>query len=625
MKTLILHEVNPQMWEAFLSDGHSPPRTIPSAVMRSWKRARALGVDPEGLHHSDQVDEPGALLERKGRLERVLREAEPLLRDMSAQLAEHHFILALADTDGVVLRLSEGGNFQGVAQRTRLVEGAHWSERARGTNAIGTVLAEGAPVIVAGAAHYTRVNHGLVCYASPIRDGFGEIVAVLDATSMLSQADDFVHLAVRSTTLAIEQTLRLQTYPQAGATSLRVIDQILEHCPSPAVLVERPGLIRMANSAARALPGAEMLFNQPASVALGVDWTRLEAHIMRGATLLLPQQPTRLGDQNHRLELEPVFDAQGRLWATLVFLEPAVTAAPSQSPARSAAVDAFDAVGGDDPHLRQTLLRAAELAQTQIPLLITGQDGTGKGLLAEAIHKSSPRAAGPLIFLSAQEVDHQRLTDAVEAARGGTLVLSQLATLLPPAQALLLTFLGSAESLQANVRLICTSEGDLSLAVHKGTFNAELYRQIHGAELHLPPLHQRQDLEAVVQRQMGQIAALELISPCPSLSPEAMVWVKSQRWPDNMRGLKRALHQAILNAHRRPVIGLDELPGDVGGGGGGVSEDVQDGGTLADAEAEALRQALRNSGGNVSRAARSLGVARSTLYRMMKRHGLVGK
>jgi sigma-54 dependent transcriptional regulator, acetoin dehydrogenase operon transcriptional activator AcoR len=152
-----------------------------------------------------------ALKEHVERTELVRHLAAADLERAASDVSPQQFVLLLADAAGVVVSTSGGGRFSDEARRVRLIPGASWGEAARGTNAIGTAIAEKRPVYVRGRAHLGRRFHDLVCYAAPIFDADGTLVAVLDATSTLAHADDSIGLAVVRT--ADTSTNRFETAP----------------------------------------------------------------------------------------------------------------------------------------------------------------------------------------------------------------------------------------------------------------------------------------------------------------------------------------------------------------------------------------------------------------------------
>ncbi len=619
-------------------------------VHRAWSRARAMGVDASGVGHVESIDVGSRLAVRQSSMQHLVRSGQSVLDGLAQDLAHRHFALLLADCDGVVLHRMGGGEFEATADRVRLVEGAHWAESVRGTNAIGTALVEDAPVSVVGGAHFAEPNRALVCYASPIRDPGGQTVAVLDATGALPSADASISVAIRSAVTALEDRLRLELWPQRGPNSLRVLQQTLQRCAVPAFVVERPGTVRASNPSAVKLLGRA----GPARLEalLGLTWLDLERLIQVGDLPL--QAAARLAHTfpHQQLHVEPVLDLSGDVWAAVVFLEPQavrrrVRPASATTPTLPAS---FARIGGSDPGLHAVLQHAAVVAETTLPILICSETGTGKELLALAVHGASGRAGEPMVSLNCGAVQPELMASElfgyapgaftgadpkgregiVAAAAGGTLFLDELADMPKALQVLLLRFLesgsyqrvGESKLRHVNVRLICATCRDLDALVESGEFRRDLYFRIKGACLRLPPLRARDDLAALADELLGELAEAEMLEPRPRLSVQAQARLQSHDWPGNTRELKMVLHHALALAQGRPEIDADDIPLPRSSPPTAVGPSSEPG-SMHDHKRAALAQALHDANGNVSAAARVLGVARSTIYRQLQRYGLL--
>ncbi|MEZ5240090.1 MAG: sigma 54-interacting transcriptional regulator, partial [Microthrixaceae bacterium] len=491
----------------------------------------------------------------------------------------------------MVLQRMGGGEFEPLADAVRLIEGAHWTESVRGTNAIGTALVEDLPVTVRGAAHFARPNHSLVCYASPVRDPSGRAIAVLDATGSLHSADDFVSVAVRSAATALEDRLRLELWPQRGPNSLRVLQQTLERCAVPAFLVERPGTVRASNDRARALLGLEAA---RLDAVLGLQWADLERLITVGQ--LSADHAARLAEAfpHRQVHVEPVLDLHGDVWSAVVFIEPRLSSirARANSAAEPELPKSFERMAGSDPGLRGVLRHAARVAETTLPVLVCSETGTGKELLARAIHEASRRWAGPMVSLNCGAVQPELMASELfgyapgsftgadpkgregklAAAAGGTLFLDELAEMPSALQVLLLRFLesgsyqrvGESKLRHVNVRLICATCRSLEELVRSGEFREDLYYRIKGACLRLPPLRARRDLPDLADALLAELAEAEAVDPRPRLTPHAHLRLQAHDWPGNTRELKMVLHHALALSRGRGVIDAEDLPlGDV--------------------------------------------------------------
>ncbi|MFP2925573.1 GAF domain-containing protein [Pyxidicoccus sp. 3LG] len=185
MGTLTL-SASPLLWEQFFVgtldvDGGVHPELHP--ILTRWQRSRTLGAPSTGLPGEGPSVGRLELVERRARLEPVWHEVAGMMEALAAAPLPSGRVALLADRDGVILATrGSGGDFRNHADEVRLIEGACWDETSRGTNAIGTAVAEASAVAVVGSAHYAQRHHGLVCYAAPVHDPFGELVAVLDVT-----------------------------------------------------------------------------------------------------------------------------------------------------------------------------------------------------------------------------------------------------------------------------------------------------------------------------------------------------------------------------------------------------------------------------------------------------------
>ncbi len=310
------------------------------------------------------------------------------------------------------------------------------------------------------------------------------------------------------------------------------------------------------------------------------------------------------------------------------------------------------ALESDDIQVRNILEQARAVAGTNAVVLIRGESGTGKGLLARAIHAWSPRAAGPFIMVACPSLNADLLESAlfghargaftgaiadtegkVAAAEGGTLFLDEIGDLPLALQPKLLQFLqerryervGETRTRAADVRLIAATNHDLDAAVASGQFREDLLFRLNVVEITLPPLRARSDRLALAQHLLAFFAR-QTSKTLEGLAPEAQSAVLHYTWPGNLRELRNAMERAAIFA-KGPVVALTDLPDRViaaapgTGTGSGVPIEVGRPVTLEQLEIEHIRRILA-SGASREDAARILGIDPSTLYRKRKQFGL---
>ena len=658
---LTLAEPDIALWERFHSGRLDATDGPVHPVIAHWARARSLGAAPEGALAPDAVLDSTAVEDRRELVAPCFREIAGILDGVAEDLAARGYVLLVTDAEGVILAARGGGGFTDRAARVRLVEGARWHEATRGTNAIGTAIASREAVTVIGRAHFEQQNHGLVCYAAPVASAAGETTMVLDITGPVEAADPLAQATLLGAARSVALLLRVHAYDRLLASSRALLERSLHRCPLPAMLIELPGVIRAVNARARADLGLLAAPGRPALALLGLGWEELVALAQSGAPAPVAPRGSAL---TLTLHAEPLLDDRGRALAVLVFVEPERPASIArEAPRGPEGEPAFAAILGDDPALIEVRARAARFARTSLPVLLLAETGTGKELMARAVHAASAGARGPFIALNCGAISASLLESElfghaafaftgarpgghegkIGAAEGGTLFLDEIAEMPASLQALLLRVLedgtysrvGETRERRASFRLVCATCRDLPARVREGTFRQDLFYRLQGVTLTLPPLRARRD-RLLLARALLARAARELgLDAVPSLSPEAAQVIEARPWPGNVRELKTALQHALVVADGAPVLLPEHLPADPMAAPGPLSPVVasvaaavtvsgaaERGSSRFEAEGRALAEALGEARGNLAAAARRLGVARSTLYRMMGRHGV---
>lgn len=298
--------------------------------------------------------------------------------------------------------------------------------------------------------------------------------------------------------------------------------------------------------------------------------------------------------------------------------------------------------------LKHLARRAARLAS---PVLILGETGTGKEMLAQAIHAASPRALAPFIAVNLAAVpetlleaeffgvapgaftgaDRRGRDGKLKLADGGTLFLDEVGDLSTALQAKLLRTLqeqefeavGSNQLTRVDVRVIAATSRDLEAMVAAGEFRADLYYRLNVITLHTPPLRERlDDIEPLVENLLEEIARRHGMPPC-EIGPAALERLRRHQWPGNVRELSNVLERAVLMSDASVLEAADlerVLP--AGRTVPGASGAPAFAAAVASAEREAIRSALRSTQGNKSQAAKVLGISRAALYEKIAALGL---
>jgi DNA-binding NtrC family response regulator len=290
----------------------------------------------------------------------------------------------------------------------------------------------------------------------------------------------------------------------------------------------------------------------------------------------------------------------------------------------------------------------AKAAASNAPVLIQGETGSGKEVVARLLHESSGRSDGPFLAINCGAMSRELLeselfghekgaftgavaakTGLVTAASGGTLFLDELAEMPPPMQVGLLRFLdrgeyrpvGSTRTLHADVRMIAATNQNLEQCVSQGRFREDLFYRINTVTLHVPPLRERkEDLPFLAEHILAGSRTAGL--PARSLSPEAMTVLTSYSWPGNIRELRNVLERAIMMGAGKGPISREELLAVLPKPSGGLQAGDLARCSLDEIERLHIRRVLEANDGNKTQAARILDIDYKTLLAKLKKYGL---
>lgn len=634
--------------EQLLDGGQLPEGVLPESIQRSWERCietgLAVNLRPE--------TEPAALQqlsELRERNSRLLMQAQPEMESLYSHIAGTQSMVILSDADGTILHALGDQDFMSKAQRVALQPGVSWREDISGTNAIGTALIEKNPVFVMGGEHYFEQNAFLNCSASPILDPHGSIIGVLDLSGDHRQPQQHTMALVRMSALMIENrlfnagfatdiTIRFHTRPEFIGT---LWEGIAVFSPDGKLLaINRTGAFQLGLDEQKAAGTEfESLFEFGLSKFLDVVRRSLTSKSM----LVL----------KNGLRLHAKADPGMHTLATAISMpssgQDRYQSATEQLHAAETPLDKLDT---GDSMLRKTLARARKVLGHDIPVLIEGETGTGKELLAKAIHESGQRKQGAFVAINCASIpeglieselfghEEGAFTGArrrgavgrIQQAHGGTLFLDEVGEMPLALQARLLRViqereivpLGSNKRIEVDISIIAATNQRLRERVQQGEFREDLYYRLNGLRLALPPLRDRSDLQALIQRILEESLGRKDVV----IQPEVLNLLQRHPWRGNVRQLFNVLRSALVFMEDHE-LSIQHLPED-------FFEELDDGSpvpqtataelaeaSLSETEAALIRQALAAHQGNMTAAARQLGISRATIYRKSKRLNLI--
>jgi transcriptional regulator of acetoin/glycerol metabolism len=604
--------------------GECPPGAIDERLARSWRRSVAAGLQPAARPCDTDHTSGSRLNDALARSHQLLAHSRPIMEYLFELMPDSQSMVILADQTGTLLHTTGEAAFLGKAERVALTPGASWLEQHRGTNAIGTALAEASCIEIHGAEHFFERNGFLTCAAAPIMAADGELLGIIDISG--DQRSQNPH------TLGLVSTAARMIENQLVINSCRHCLRVHLHARAEGIGTFAEGIIVLSD-----------VGNIVGANRNGLAQLQLVAHDL-GKTRIEQVADIRLDDllsrARHRPDMiTPVYLHNGVMLYARVYADKSV----ASQPAPIVAVDALARLDAGDTRWRSASDKARRIAGKPIPLLIQGESGVGKELFARATHDSGPRRNAPFVAINCAALP-ENLIEAelfgyapgaftgaqrtgspgrLREAHGGTLFLDEIGDMPLAMQTRLLRVLqerqvtpvGGGRAVEVDFSLICATHHNLRAESEKGLFRSDLYYRINGLTVQLPSLRERSDFHALTDRLLAEL--------CPGaqirLAPELLEKMSRHSWPGNLRQYVSVLRTAVamLDIHETRIE-REHLPDD-------LLEELQPVSTaslpqqkLEDMSMLAIQAALKENQGNVSAAARQLGVSRQTLYRKLK-------
>ena len=638
-------------WERLVLDGKSRTGILRGVVGDSWQRCVKGHVDPGTVCAPPPVEEE-RLLDLRTQNERLVHAGVPLIQQTRELLSQTGTILLLTDPEGMILELAGDTRIVEPAGEARLMPGCNWNEFSCGTNAIGTALALRQPVQIHGSEHFCAGIKRWTCSATVIRDSLdGTILGVLDVSGLARTYSPHSLAFIVSMAGRIEG----QFAKLALERRLRLVERCMERCfgraDGVAVVDESGHLVRANSQATRAFArvGAPDRLENAFPVP---DVARMADGIV----------PPRSPEWLRRVQIERIREGTDTLGFLLIVPAPSLRPAwlPDSKPDteyKSAA--AFSRIVGGSPELRAAVQKAQQLAKAKVSVLLLGETGVGKELFARGIHQASAVADGPFVALNCGGLSRDLLASElfgyaqgaftgarkggmvgkIEAANHGTLFLDEIGEMPCDIQPHLLRVLEEGELYRlgentprkVNFRLIAATNRDLRGDIAEGKFRVDLYYRLAVTNISIPPLRERKaDLAHLIDHWLN--TSVERYGLAGAVfDDEAYEHLLNYDWPGNVREMRNAIEGAVLTA-RDGIIAMDDLPPEIRAAAcadspgiaprAGHSLPLQKVSSLEIAEAEAIRLAIQQYHGNLTRVAIQLGIAKSTLYQKIKKYGL---
>ena len=638
-----------KVWHHFVQTGTA--EGAPSIIERSWQRSRRCGVDPF-CDLTDLRSRQGAVaksLEPDGDLFRLLNVHS---RELEQKFDQLPFSILFVNADGYLLSATGHDSILRELEGASLSLGSNIGEQAVGTTAPGISLQEKCPAMVVAEQHYYSGFHWAGCFSIPVWDYQRKsLLGCLDFTSTHQFENQLRHLIPHF--FGIANSLQFEFFLQDKFRRLELheafFDSTFEYAQKPLVLIDSEGKIIDINAAAR----KTLQFLRPRMVNRNIreflnfgQPDPLSSPSPHGRYPVKPTFCGQVGPTSLVAAFIPLANQAGAQIAFLIKLEnrhPAV-ARPAPDALLKTRYDFSDIIG-NAPALQPVLKRARMAACTGSIILLEGETGTGKELLAHSIHNSSQFQGGPFVAINCSAIPSELLeselfgyekgaytgakkdggTGKFELADQGTLFLDEIQALGTTAQMKLLrvveerqvTRIGGKYPIALTVRIIAASSSDLEAEVAAGRFLQALFYRLNIVRLRIPPLRERlEDIDALVEcfiQRMNQ----KFDRHVRGVSPKVLKRFREYAWPGNVRELQNWIERGF-NFCEGDILDLADFQDQLPVGSGKRVPPPQS----IDALTEQLIKEALDRHATIKAAACSLGIPLSTLYRKMKKMGL---
>jgi len=669
-------------------------------IEQSHLRCTALG-----LTRVERPDfEPmirGDLVVARERNQRLLTHAAPVMEMLFEQIVNTESMIVLTDAQGTILHSIGDDEFLARAGKVALAPGVNWAEQSKGTNAIGTALVEERPTLVHAGEHFIHANSFLTCSAAPIVDPRGNMLGVLDVTGDQVSYHQHTMGLVRMSARMIENHWLSEDYGNRLRLHFHLRPEFIGTLLEGIVVVGGDGRLLGANRSALDqldISGAALRMHTLTSLfetTIGAVIDHFRAPI---------PLPMRLTLHNGR-QFHASARFNGPLRSVMAGFEGAPAAQAGDAPgprhdgapsagaaamphraagdesARRASLSGLHYLSTGDAQVEAVVTKVRRVLNKEIPLMILGETGTGKELLARAVHQDSDRARQAFVAVNCASIPESLIeaelfgyedgaftgarrkgaTGRILQANGGTLFLDEIGDMPLSLQARLLRVLqercvnplGSHKSIPVDIAVVSATHRNLREMCAAATFREDLYYRLNGLVVRLPALRDRSDLRTVARR----IVLAEAPDGPPEISASVMSLFERYGWPGNIRQLANVLRTAVVMAGNEPRITEEHLSED-------FLEDVRRqpavaampssvaavaatsmpppvappvcaepsaaapapaapaapaaARTLGESEIALIQAALDAAGGNISEASKALGISRNTIYRKLR-------
>ncbi|MCI8991955.1 MAG: sigma 54-interacting transcriptional regulator [Eubacterium sp.] len=650
--------------EDFMNGTGHPERIIRKEILDSWIRSRSFRIDPE--YAREHILDETQLQRRISKKQTLFDIATSFMEYLYQFVRGSGFMLMFADDEGYILKTIGDEDIVATAreQDIPLITGSCRLESVLGTNAIGTPLCTGKPIQLFSYEHFFELSSNWTCSGAPIlQDGY--ILGVVCISGFWKRTHAHTLGMVMSAAEAISRQLYLKESNDRLLSMKHQLQTSIDSIHSGICLLDEKYRIAFVNSVTlNTLEYTETeisgrfykeIFPDLELEKLKENTYDIETSV-NGKHEIFPCYISIKFAQHSHLNGQETFLISFRKTEYLQKLANKIMGYDARY--------TFDHIIGACPAMERIKTLARKVAQSNTNVLITGESGTGKELFAQSIHNGSRFANGPFVAINCGAIpkdlieselfgyDSGAFTGAkkegragkFELANNGTIFLDEIGDMPYDVQVRLLrvlqektiTRIGGKKEIPLNLRVIAATNVNLEEAIENRTFRSDLYYRLNVFSLHIPPLRERGNDVFLLTDYFLQKYQNPDYEPITQIDGSVRQIFKNYDWPGNIRELENVMERVcILTSDGR--LSTDALPSgmanrqisnapadaDAKGAPPNTSQGLSRTLSVGAAERELILSHIRQSQGNIKKAAESLGISRRTLYRKLEKYGIV--
>jgi len=641
-------------WKRFITTGEINTLVVRLVIADSWKRCKLAKVDPYSKRPINPLNskEINILLERNKQLIEV---SWPILKMIGEMIRGSGFRVDLVDKDGYFLKIISDMEILEESKKLGSVIGANRSELIAGTNGIGIALSTGKPIQILGPEHYNVYHHDWTCSAAPIRNPKGNIIGVVNMSGNYRLLHKHTLGMVVGISNAIENAFKTEEKVLDLSINNKFLNTIIESISDGLIVIDKEGKITHLNSIAGGILGKEPpdAIGKPINKLIKTNFSLFDILNNRKGYLEKEITITPFGSKEsfqYLLTEKLVEDYEGKsqgimaLFKEMKKVHKLVGGIIGSKPQLN-----FSNIIGNNEKIKRAVNLAKVASISSCKILIQGESGTGKEIFAQAIHNNSNRRDKPFIAINCAAIPRDLVESELfgyeegaftgakrggrpgkfELAESGTLFLDEIESMPLESQPKLLRVIesnqlmriGGNKIITTDVRIISSTNQDLLLAIKKGNFREDLLYRINTVTVDITPLRERKDDIPILVKYICNKIGRRVNKNNIEIDKKVLEVLCEYNWPGNIRELENALESAIILSKNNKIT-MDAINENIKyfKANNPNPRDNNKAGPLIDLEKEAILKTLEDAKDNISKASKTLGIDRSTLYRKIKKY-----